>query len=100
MVGKKKILKNTVHDAIVLMYTMRAPCAHLTTCGTGMGGGTMGAELHWVVDMVLFCQFCPPVSFFSPGWFHSMSGLEGQQQKDKTRTCQDFSLEPKHTDGQ
>lgn len=47
----------------------------LTTCCSGMGCGAMGAGLHCVVDMVLFCQFCPPVSFFSPGWLQCISGL-------------------------
>lgn len=48
----------------------------LTTCCTGMGCGAMGAGLHCVVDMVLFCQFWPPVSFFSPGWLQCISGLK------------------------
>lgn len=60
----------------------------LTTCGTGMGCGAMGAGLHCVVDMVLFCQFWPPVSFFSPGWLHCMSGLEtGQAQRESGVFC-------------
>lgn len=49
----------------------------LTTCCTGMGCGAMGAGLHCVVVMVLFCQFWPPVSFFSPGWLQCISGLRG-----------------------
>ena len=44
-----------------------------------MGCGAMGAGLHGVVDMVLFCQFWPPVSFFSPGWLQCISGLGGVQ---------------------
>lgn len=57
-------------------YIMSVACYRLlTTCCSGMGGGAMGAGLHCVVDMVLFCQFCPPVSFFSPGWLQCISGL-------------------------
>lgn len=61
----------------------------LTTCCTGMGWGAMGAGPHCVVDMVLFCQFCPPVSFFSPGWLQCISGLERGKQGNETSThCQ------------
>lgn len=55
--------------------TSQRAAGPLTTCWTGMGCGAMGAGLHCVVDMVLFCQFCPPVSFFSPGWLQCISGL-------------------------
>lgn len=58
-----------------------------------MGCGAMGAGLHCVVDMVLFCQLCPPVSFFSPGWLQCISGLrEGvQPQVSPTRNLSCFS---------
>lgn len=52
----------------------------LTTCCTGMGCGAIGAGPHCVVDMVLFCQFWPPVSFFSPGWLQCISGLKMDEQ--------------------
>lgn len=83
----------THENKIQALYWILLKCRHAvfvflppTTCCTGMGWGAMGAGPHWVVDMVLFCQFCPPVSFFSPEWLHCISGLQTGRSRVKENT--------------
>lgn len=53
-------------------------------CARGTGAGAMGVGAQAVEagpPRAFDCHPVPPVSFFSPGWVHCISGLEGGRQR-------------------